>query len=590
MQGVGPSLLVVETGVTVIAVGLALCWPRVGSKLFVKLERFFRQLARRRGLSILAVGSTALLLRLSILPFAPIPQPFIHDEFSFLLAGDTFASGRVTNPTPLFWEHFESFHITQKPSYMSMYFPAQGLILAAGKIFAGNPWYGVCVSAALMCGALCWMLQAWVPPNWALLGGMLAVLRLGLFSYWVNSYYGGAASAIGGALVLGALPRIMRNARIRDGVLLTLGAAILANSRAYEGLVLCLPVALILVWWLAVKEHPPTAVLVRRMAAPAAILVVTAALIGYYDYRVFGKVTTLSYQVNRATYASAPVFIWQLPRAEPVYRHKVMREFYSKWEMGDFQYARTLTGFFARIAQKLGIVIFFFFGTALFVPLVMLPWVLRDRRVRYLIVVGGVFALGLSVNAWLFPHYLAPIAGGVYVILLQAMRHLRVWRPQDQPFGLALVRVIPMVCLLLAGIRLCADPLGLTTNRWPSMWYGTAPLGLPRARVAAELERYPGRQLAIVRYSANHSVFDDWVYNAADIERSKVIWSREMGGQNDLDLLRHFHDRNIWLVEPDAVPPRISPYTAMAVAPPDRSSHDPVVMRHSKRDSGLQDP
>jgi len=555
-----PSLLVVETGAGVIAVAFAFCWPRAGWSLFQYAECLFGRLARKPRLSVLAVGLSALLIRLCALPLMPIPQPFIHDEFSFLLAADTFASGRVTNPTHPMWQHFESFHITQKPSYMSMYFPAQGLVLAAGKKIAGNPWYGVCASAALMCAAICWMLQGWLPPGWALLGGILAVFRLALFSYWVNGYYGGAVAAIGGSLVLGALPRIIRRATATDSLLMALGIALLANSRPYEGMLLCAPVLCALVWWLAAGEHPPALVLGRRAAAALMLLSLTGGCMAYYNDRAFGNPFTLPYQVNRATYASAPVFLWESPGKEPAYRHQVMREFYSKWELGDFLYAKTPAGFTSRTAQKLGTVVFFFYGTALFAPLVTLPWVVRDRRVRFLVVAGGVYALGLCVNAWLFPHYLAPFACALYVFLLQAMRHLRAWRPNRQPYGLAIVRIIPILCLLLAGVRLFAAPLGIAIHRWPTMWYGTEPLGLARARVLSELERYPGWQLAIVRYSATHSVFDEWVYNAADVDRSKVVWAREMDGPNNADLLKYFGDRRVWLVEPDLTPPKISPY------------------------------
>jgi hypothetical protein len=323
------------------------------------------------------------------------------------------------------------------------------------------------------------------------------------------------------------------------------------------------PVAVALVWWAIAKPHPPAAILLRRAVAPLLVLVLVGALSGYYNYRVFGSPLTLPYQVNRATYASAPVFLWQTPRPEPFYRHKVMREFYTKWELGDFLHARTPAGFLAQTAQKAATALFFFFGTALFAPLVMLPWVVRNRRIRFLVVTAAVTALGLSVNAWMFPHYLAPFAGGVYVLLLTAMRYLRAWRPGGSRSGLAIVRILPAICLLLAGVRAVAAPLGIAVYRWPTMWSGTEPLGIPRSLVAAQLERFPGKQLAIVHYEADHSVFDDWVYNAADIDRSRVVWAREMDDAADAALLHYFRDRHVWLVEPDAVPPRISPYTAV---------------------------
>jgi hypothetical protein len=498
-------------------------------------------------------------LRLLILPLSPIPKPFIHDEFSLLLAADTFASGRLTNPTHPMWVHFESVHITQKPTYMSMYFPAQGMVLAAGKVFLGHPWYGVLASCGLMCAAICWMLQGWLPPTWALLGGMLAILRLALFSYWINEYWGGAVAAIGGALVLGALPRLKRDLRTRDFFWMAVGMGILANIRPYEGLLVSIPAVAVLCWQFLKKPHPPAPVLLLRIAPAAVVLVFTAAFIGYYNYRVFGNVFTPSYAVNRATYASAPHFWLQSARPEPVYRHKIMREFYSDVELTWYRKMRTVRGFFEENANKLGFAVLFYPGIALLPPFVMLPRALRDRRLRFLVVTGIFVGAGLALETWFIPHYLAPFTAGVYAILLQCMRHLRLWRWEARPTGLFLVRAIPVLCLVLAGLRLYAQPLHLQLVGADCLtWYGTEPLGVERAQVLTTLERFPGPQLAIVRYAPGHSVFDEWVYNAADINSSKVVWARDMDPASNAELLHYFSDREAWLVEPDCSPPRVS--------------------------------
>src|SRR5450759_717453 len=214
-----------------------------------RLERRLGAVARRKWLSILAVGLAPLLLRALLLPWLPPPNPRVQDEFSHLLVADTFATGRLVNPVHPMWVHFESMHILVRPVYASVFPVTQGLVMAVGQVLTRQPWTGVWLSVGFMCAALCWMLQGWVSPGWALLGGALAVARFGVFSYWMNSYFGGAVAATGGALVLGALPRILRRRNWRNAAVMGAGLAILANSRPYEGVLFALPVVAALLWW-----------------------------------------------------------------------------------------------------------------------------------------------------------------------------------------------------------------------------------------------------------------------------------------------------------------------------------------------------
>ncbi len=530
-------------------------WPTLGSKWFLAVEQRFGRLARRRALSVVAVGLLALAARAALLPVVPVPVPTFHDEFSYLLAADTFASGRLTNPTHPMWIHFESIHILQLPTYMSMYPPAQGLVLAAGQVLGGHPWVGSWLSVGIMCAAITWMLQQWLPPGWALLGGFLTVVRFSVFSLWMNGYWGGAVPAIGGALVLGAMPPMMRRPRVHHGLLIGLGLVILANSRPLEGLVFSLPVAWALLAWLLGRKAPPLRVTAVRVVLPLLVVLASgAAATGYYFWRVTGSPFRLPYQVGIETYKSAAVFIWQSPKPPRVYHHKELRDFYVGWEASLYQ--RSIQGLLRATFKKVFRFWIFFLGPALTLPLIMLRQVFRDWRTRFLLLICGVSFAGLALETWFEPHYAAPLTGAVFALLVQAMRHLRLWRWSGRPSGLFLVRAVPVLCIAI--LPFCALARPRTSDHWRC---GLRMGNVARARVEAQLEALPGRHLILVRYRPDHDVHREWVYNRADIDGAKVVWGREMGPGKDEELLQYFRDRHVWLMEPDETPPKLSPYS-----------------------------
>ncbi len=559
-------MMLIESIFVLAAVFGALTSPSIGSRWFEKLERRFSQLARQRALSVVAVGLLALALRAALLPILPIPEPVAHDEFAYLLAADTYAHGRLTNPTHPMWVHFESFGLIQQPSYQCIAQPAQGMILAAGKMLFNHPFWGVWLSAGLMCATICWMLQGWLPPRWALLGGLLAVLRFGTLGYWANSYWGGAAGAIGGALVLGSLPRIKSSQRIRDALLTGLGLAILANSRPYEGFVFSLPVAVLLFAWMLGEHGPSFKTSFPRVVMPLSlVLAATVAGIGYYCWRVTGNPFRMPYQVEKQTYAVVPYFLWQPMSPPPTYHHALMQDMYANRIPQTYEFSRSALGVLLKVYRAWS----FYLWPALTFPLLMLvvalpydfSWRHVRMKTRFLLFVFVTLLVGLALETFFEPHYASPLTGVILAFVLLALRQLCLWRFRGKRSGLFLVRAIPVICAITFVLRAAAGPMHIhLSESYVPAWHQVGPKSFGRAAMLGRLQQLSGRQLVIVRYQPGRNPFEEWVYNEADIDAAKVVWAREMNLAENQELVGYFRDRRVWLLEADENPPKLSPY------------------------------
>jgi hypothetical protein len=520
---------------------------------FGRLRKAFHALANRRRTAIAISGLVPVVIRLSMLGFVPVPEPSIHDEFSHLLLGDTLAHERLANPTHPMWQHFESIHILQQPTYSSMYPPAQGIFLAAGEVLFHEPWAGVVISVGLMCMAVCWMLQQWLPPAWALFGALLAGIKIGIVGLWIDSYMGGAVAAIGGALLIGSVAGPFHRSK---SLFLGLGMVILMNSRPFDGALLSLVALLYLATRIKVPE------LVKRLVPAAAILACGVVFTGYYNYRVTGHATRMGYQVNRDTYGWPENLAFLSPKKMSL-RDPVMQRMYLKEVSRREVYHQP-----SKLADDLVTRLFdnwtYFIGPVLTFPLLFLPWIFRDRRTRPLVYfIGAVVVLNLF-QLVLYPYHLAPLVGAIFAVVVQGTRHLYVRLGHAR--GAMLALALPACVLAVDGLKQNAGDLNLQLAYWEraAEWHRDA-----RAYIVQWLSNRPGKHLVIVHYSPTHEVNQEWVYNGADIDGSKIVWAREVSPESDQKLLKYFHDRQAWLLKADEYPQRVVRYPSAGEKLPD---------------------
>jgi hypothetical protein len=489
--------------------------------------------------------ASAILLRLGLLPVFPIPNPRYHDEFSYLLGADTLASGRLANPPHALWQFFETFHVLSQPAYASKYQPGQALFLAAGQRLFGHPFYGVVFSVGLLVAGLVWMLQAWAPPGYALIGGCAALLSFGVGHYWSGSYWGGAVPALATALLLGSYGRITAQGRYGFAWLYGLALALLALTRPFEGGVLAALVSLGLL-----PGRPPW----RAVGLPiAAVLSMFAIWEVFYNLRVTGDPLLLPYAAHVKQYDSGP-YLWIQPLPpEKTYRYPELRAIYRDYELTSYRQLVSSGpgGAFWGCLQRTFLLLLPTMGLLpiLAIALGALAW--RNPGIRLFLAITVALTLVACLEVLGLLHYLASLWVACFGLAVLVAAEARKRAPAIAYLVLGLLLAWPALRLVLVFREHSNPPEPEKTYRQ----FGDA-----RANLVSGLLARGRKHVVIVRYASDHNAHLEWVANKANIDASPVVWARDRGPIENQRLVEHYRGWSIWLLEPDVDTSRLTPY------------------------------
>lgn len=269
----------------------------------------------------------------------------------------------------------------------------------------------------------------------------------------------------------------------------------------------------------------------------------------YYNQRGTGDPFLFPYSVYDRTYQlSTPALLWEKPAPPQAYGNAQFNAHFNGWARNSSQSGRadSFPKAFRILCRDAQVFTGFFPWPGLCLPLLAIFWVVRDCRVRFLVLQMIFCFLGFLLAAWFFPHYAGPIVATTFALVVQGVRHLRKWKWRGTDFGVGLSRVAVLLVILMAPFR----PPNLANFNLKS-----------RALIQTELSRQPGQHLVLVRYLPQHDPSREWVYNSANIDESKVVWAREIPGVDLSPLLHYFHDRHVWVVDADSTAPKARPYT-----------------------------
>ncbi|HVV45482.1 MAG TPA: hypothetical protein VHC72_09755, partial [Bryobacteraceae bacterium] len=118
------------------------------------------------------------------------------------------------------------------------------------------------------------------------------------------------------------------------------------------------------------------------------------------------------------------------------------------------------------------------------------------------------------------------------------------------------------LAVAIGGLGRAAEPvLGSGFRHIVPIWESLYPPRRLRDDVTAKLEKIPGKHLVFVKYAAGHCFCEEWVFNLAEPREQRIVYIRPDKPATDVGIAQDFSDFDVWLMEPDLHPYRLSRLT-----------------------------
>lgn len=484
--------------------------------------------ARLRHIAVLGCILLGMLLAWIGMQFQGTPEPSLPIEHVNLLAAETFASGRLSNPAHPAGFFLQTYLTLQSPTYAAAVPPGPGLLLASGVVL-GDPLYALWISAGLFAGVSTWMLLGFTSLRWAVLGGMLTALWFGTLTFWGQSFATPIATGIGAALIWGATRRYAANPHWKHATLAGLGMGWLwlCNPMAFF---FTLPVPLFLLGRAWCRHWNP-----RHFGFLSIGLVGAFAFQASYNQSITGSAWTNPVALYEQHYNVHPKFIWELPKIHPHYDFWRMEQYDIKVHEIASRLNVPAGGVWLGRLEEIGLFYIGLPGAILLASGLMLG---ASRWARVAAMAAGLSLLPVILVPPITTGMTAPLAPVAIILIVWSAR--RVWTQRT---------INKLDCGRLTWI--------FAASFFVVTWYRgfgfTIPAEVTQHRahqtsVLKHLHESAGPDLVVVKYAIEAEPHVEYVYNGGDVDAQDIVWARWHETADMTPLFEHFKNRTCWML------------------------------------------